>query len=372
MAPLKEILELDTAKDFWRWLAKQAREKAAETASERVSDIGALYAGYAEQQVAPDVLAPPVVDLPVAGSFADVDPTGLVTIHIPPASIVSVDTAGNVAFGIPKTAYQISAQGQVLLNYYQANQQAIAQQVAQDVYNIWGRYVNHDKFMQGWGAVNDLIQQSINQFFKAAEANSARFYGSSRAVSGFGHIEVPGITLDPKYLDSVTQIMGPGQFFNHLENNNDAQVASDMTRDGMQGSAQRLVLNGGRDTITNVSTQDKAAEGWERVIEPGACSFCAMLAGRGGVYKESTVDFRAHDHCHCVARPVFKGQESINQDLSEAWGRETKGTHGKHAIAAWGKYWEGRGSHVESEQRHAEGTEGERSGHAAVAGERER
>jgi hypothetical protein len=371
MSTVKDILALDTAQDFWRWVAEQAREKARDIASERASQAGGLVTGYAQQAVSPGTYAPTPVDLPFLSGIADVDPTGLVTIHIPPAQIVSIDTAGNVAFGIPKTAYQISAQGQLLLNYYQANQQAIAQQVAQDVYNIWHRYVNHEKFMNSWQSVNELLQNSINGFFKAAEAASARYYGSSRVVQGFGHIDVPGITLDPHYLDSVMQIMGPGQFFNHLENNADAEVASNMTRDGMQGSATRLVLNGGRQTITNVATQDKAAEGWERVIEPGACSFCAMLAGRGGVYKESTVDFRAHDHCHCVARPVFKGQQSMNQSLSEAWGRETKGTSGADARAAWDKYWRGQSSNVESQQRHATEAQGEGAGHAAVVSERE-
>ena len=49
----------------------------------------------------------------------------------------------------------------------------------------------------------------------------------------------------------------------------------------------------------------RAAVGWHRETRPGACDFCRMLAGRGGVYKESTVRFAAHDDCGCVAVPSW-------------------------------------------------------------------
>jgi hypothetical protein len=30
-----------------------------------------------------------------------------------------------------------------------------------------------------------------------------------------------------------------------------------------------------------------------------------MLIGRGAVYTEASVDFEAHDHCHCGAEPAW-------------------------------------------------------------------
>ena len=35
-----------------------------------------------------------------------------------------------------------------------------------------------------------------------------------------------------------------------------------------------------------------------------------MLSDRGAVYRDDTVRFAAHTHCHCTAAPVFKGGES--------------------------------------------------------------
>jgi len=46
-----------------------------------------------------------------------------------------------------------------------------------------------------------------------------------------------------------------------------------------------------------------------RVASANSCAFCAMLASRGPVYKEETVDFEAHDHCTCGSEPVYEGAE---------------------------------------------------------------
>jgi hypothetical protein len=169
------------------------------------------------------------------------------------------------------------------------------------------------------------------------------------------------------YIHHVTDAMGPGQFYNFLPNY-EADQASGMARDALRGASTRMVMMGGRDTVTNAVHLDSMADGWERVIEPGACGFCAMLAGRGAVYKERTVGFRAHDHCHCIARAVFVGQKSINQDLSQEWGKATAGTRGKDALAAWNKYWENRNGGRQPESATAASVQ--RTGHAAIQQER--
>lgn len=67
------------------------------------------------------------------------------------------------------------------------------------------------------------------------------------------------------------------------------------------GSMTRLILNGGRTALTEVSISDKDALGYRR-ITTGTCDFCAELASYGMF---STPDFQAHDHCGCVAEPAF-------------------------------------------------------------------
>lgn len=81
-------------------------------------------------------------------------------------------------------------------------------------------------------------------------------------------------------------------------------------REALQGaqrtsarSGMRHALNGGRATLlANVAADDKAI-GWQRVAGGTACKFCATLTGN--LYREGSVDFRAHDGCACMAQPVF-------------------------------------------------------------------
>lgn len=75
----------------------------------------------------------------------------------------------------------------------------------------------------------------------------------------------------------------------------------------VEGGLQRRVANAARDTVTTSSVRDPAAKGWQRSAS-GGCAFCQMLAGRGAVYSQATVDFASHDDCRCVAVPAFEGQ----------------------------------------------------------------
>jgi hypothetical protein len=64
-----------------------------------------------------------------------------------------------------------------------------------------------------------------------------------------------------------------------------------------------------RDTITTNRQRDPESVGWRRVAS-GGCKFCSMLAGRGAVYREDTVRFASHPHCHCTAQPVFRSNDT--------------------------------------------------------------
>lgn len=80
----------------------------------------------------------------------------------------------------------------------------------------------------------------------------------------------------------------------------------DATLATLRDALQRQVLQPGRDTIVRNTNTDRAARGWGRFVRPGACSFCRMLSGRGGVYTERSAAFNAHDgNCQCVAAPVW-------------------------------------------------------------------
>ena len=92
---------------------------------------------------------------------------------------------------------------------------------------------------------------------------------------------------------------------NAVGNGADEVTALTTARTQTTGAMARLVLNAGRETVTQTLSADSAARGYARVLGGGGCDFCQMLAGRGGVYSADTADFEAHDHCGCTAEPVY-------------------------------------------------------------------
>lgn len=82
----------------------------------------------------------------------------------------------------------------------------------------------------------------------------------------------------------------------------------------LQGSLQKEIAAGFRDTITDNTVRDDSAVGWRRHTRPSesypdGCRFCRLLADKGAIYSKSTARFAAHKGCHCVASPVFDGED---------------------------------------------------------------
>jgi len=86
-----------------------------------------------------------------------------------------------------------------------------------------------------------------------------------------------------------------------------------------EGESHRVA----REAVAVTSSRDPQFLGWARVAEPGACSFCRMLATRGAVYTEQTVTrtfggLKFHTKrpngsggeckCRAVAMPRYTGQ----------------------------------------------------------------
>ena len=113
----------------------------------------------------------------------------------------------------------------------------------------------------------------------------------------------------------------------------------------LAASTERLVLDTGRNTIVDNAQRDPKAKGWARVPEPGACSFCLMLATRGAVYRsESMADFKSHDNCRCHVEPVFTAYEpsAAVRQAQALWASSTRGKSGNAARIAFRQAVEGR------------------------------
>jgi hypothetical protein len=102
-------------------------------------------------------------------------------------------------------------------------------------------------------------------------------------------------------------VTGPATIRAGLARGRQLRTVLDLARTSSASAGMRHALNGGRDTVVATTDSDPKALGWARATSGKACSFCALLAGRGPVYKgEGTAGFQAHDHCSCSAEPVYR------------------------------------------------------------------
>ena len=91
-----------------------------------------------------------------------------------------------------------------------------------------------------------------------------------------------------------------------LEAGNAPQRVREVALTRTSGAVSTQILNGGRETLLHSVQGDKSALGWARVTDSDPCAFCALLAGRGPVYKsDAAAKFQAHGECACTAEPVY-------------------------------------------------------------------
>lgn len=102
-----------------------------------------------------------------------------------------------------------------------------------------------------------------------------------------------------------------------------------------EGAVDRLVLNTGRETVRQAVQQDRDAVAWARGAALGCCSFCALMASRGAVYRTAgtagrdanerfegnTGEAKFHNWCRCVVIPVFRGQTFQLSPHAAEWDR---------------------------------------------------
>jgi hypothetical protein len=134
------------------------------------------------------------------------------------------------------------------------------------------------------------------------------------------------------------------------------------TQTKVLGATEKMVLDVGRHTVIDTTAVDKPARGWARIPRPGACSFCALMATRGAVYKEHTGatnvrgprnpnagkaflgegQAKFHDHCRCVLVPVFGPYEPSAQirEWDALYASSSKGKHGRDALNAFRRAYE--------------------------------
>jgi hypothetical protein len=144
-------------------------------------------------------------------------------------------------------------------------------------------------------ALFDLLPSIVFQYGEAGAALAADWYDEVRAKAGIAG-RFTAVPVAPS--DRGAQALVGWAL--------DTATDDAALRTLIQGGVQRRIADHVRFTITGSSVKDPGAVGWRRVGTGASCSFCALLLGRGAVYREETADFASHDHCDCSSAPEWR------------------------------------------------------------------
>lgn len=228
-------------------------------------------------------------------------------------------------------------------------QAALAVGVAPLVFRAWGSLFDRHDLKGSSPRLVAAVEAILRRYGRAAAAAALTTYRNQRreaGVPGRVSLKMPPLPTHDELTAAVEHVLTP------LYGPPDA-TAERNAQDALSSEVEQMVLDQGRDAIIRAVQQDKAAKGWARVTEPGACYFCAMLATRGAVYRsESTANFRAHTKqpngtggtCRCHAEPVFSAYEPTAQIRQwQADYKRLKDEHGGSlSLIQWRRAFEGR------------------------------
>ena len=182
---------------------------------------------------------------------------------------------------------------------------AVSDEASRQTSLLWQR-VGSGSLEAGWSAVAPEVERVVTTAQVAAAALSTRYVGAALGAQdgdadparvvpqAFGGVTREGRGVVPELYAAVTTTkslisrgLGVGQAF-QAGAAFMAVMTATLVRDAGRGADDALAV--GRGSRFSV-----------RVVQPGACSRCAILAGVRG-YR---VDFERHPGCRCTSMPLF-------------------------------------------------------------------
>lgn len=245
-----------------------------------------------------------------------------------------------------------SPQAERLAEQHRRQQVALRAGVSRDVVALLRDLFNTQDVDRTWPAIQSMLATKTQQQHGVSAALANAYYEQARTQADAPGIYVPVTPADlaAELLKVVLDATGIAVFKRAIASGKTPEQALELAGVSLSGAISRLILGGGRDAILGNVRADGKAVGWARITDKDPCSWCAMLASRGPVYRtKQTARFQAHDHCACMAVPVWSRDEAWLQhsrDLYEQWQQATAGQSGADARRAWRRYWDSRGEPV--------------------------
>lgn len=219
-------------------------------------------------------------------------------------------------------------------------QDAIALQLARFIKQIW------DSLFPNGVPTPDLLPTFkaqaaavVAQGALAAQRVGQEFYDANRAAAGVSGSVRPALVAVPTpdqvaaAVDKALEGLSPAADSNILPSELVANALTNVT-----GAMELQAIDSGRDQSVATTRSDRSAIGFVRIPKPGGCSFCMLMATRGGkgiLYKSretagevdasvlwgkdaSGTANRYHDGCRCQVVPVYSRNFESPQHVKDA------------------------------------------------------
>lgn len=227
-----------------------------------------------------------------------------------------------------------------------SQQSGLAAATEQVVARLWRDLFDPKDPNGSWRQVEPLLVALVRQRQQVSAAVASNFvaaFRNSLNVSG-RYIPTPAAPLVADDIVPWLRAAAPAEAVKLL--NSGATDISTATLDKVNGSVIRMVLDGGRSTITTTADRDPRCIGYERHASAACCAFCAMLTGRVYRNAESAGEGRKwHLKCHCAAVPVYSRDQPPppnSAHFGDLWATSTRGLRGNDARIAFRQAIEGR------------------------------
>ena len=235
--------------------------------------------------------------------------------------------------------------GQQLTERHRRRQLAVRAAAVAQVVALW-RMFDPRAIDESWTALRPALMTVVDLGRRGSSEAAADYYSAFRTAEG-----VPGRYAPPLVFDDGWRLSAEASL--HITGPAAAKRAVALNRPdvarlalaSVAGSVTRHVLNAGRETVLRGVREDPRAVGWARTTSGDPCAFCAMLAGRGGVYSKRSVDFRAHDNCACGSEPVYDRSAPLPgraEEFRRLYQESTAGAESGQLLNAFRRAYEGR------------------------------
>lgn len=244
-----------------------------------------------------------------------------------------------------------TAEADRLTQSYRRQSAALRAAAVKDIVSIWPLFDPLD-LERSWPALRNALLMLIGSHREAATNMAADYLRRFRELEGVTDelMAVLDPTPDPVATAVSLQATGPATAQRALSSGLTAEAAAARALVTLSGSASRIILDGGRQTVLLTVESDRKALGWMRVTHGKTCAFCAMLASRGPVYKSRrsaggarSRPARFHDHCDCTVEPVYSTATrwpEASRRADELWASSTVGLGGQEARNAFRVAWD--------------------------------